>query len=196
MPQTDAQTKALTTAGLNLIAQALSIYDHNLRLAVSNQRFREMFDLPDRLVQPGARFDDTIRHMAQYQFEGGWPVKEFVRGTLRLNGWAAAWADVFAEVETLSGPEGDARLKEMSDQFWAENAYDPGEPDRVVLCVGLKAEKDGVSVCHKTYVMDAWGDENGTAMAYITLQQDSKRASKQPNGQDADETGKTDHHWI
>ncbi len=110
---------------------------------------------------------DSIPFMAQYQFEGGWPVKEFVRGTLRLNGWAAAWADVFAEVETLSGPEGDARLKEMSDQFWAENAYDPGEPDRVVLCVGLKAEKDGVSVCHKTYVMDAWGDENGTAMARL-----------------------------
>ncbi|NVK13421.1 MAG: saccharopine dehydrogenase, partial [Rhodobacteraceae bacterium] len=94
-------------------------------------------------------------------------VKEFVRGTLRLIGWADAWADVFKEVETLSGPEGDARLKEMSDQFWAENAYDEGEPDRVVLCVGLKAEKDSAEVWHKTYVMDAWGDERGTAMARL-----------------------------
>ncbi|WP_171132038.1 MULTISPECIES: saccharopine dehydrogenase family protein [unclassified Ruegeria] len=110
---------------------------------------------------------DSIPFMAEYQFEDHWPVKEFVRGTLRLNGWADAWSDVFAEIETLSGPEGDARLKEMSDQFWAENAYDEGEPDRVVLCVGLKAEKDGVPVWHKTYVMDAWGDARGTAMARL-----------------------------
>ena len=110
---------------------------------------------------------DSIPFMAQYEFGEDWKVKEFVRGTLRLNGWADAWADVFKEVETLSGPEGDARLKDMSDQFWAENAYDEGEPDRVVLCVGLKAEKDGAEVWHKTYVMDAWGDERGTAMARL-----------------------------
>ncbi len=110
---------------------------------------------------------DSLPFMAEYQFEDHWPVKEFVRGTLRLNGWTDAWADVFTEIETLSGPEGDARLKEMSDQFWAENAYDQGEPDRVVLCVGLKAEKDGIEVWNKTYVMDAWGDERGTAMARL-----------------------------
>lgn len=110
---------------------------------------------------------DSIPFMEQYNFEKHWPVKEFVRGTLRLNGWADAWSDVFREIETLSGPEGDARLKEMSDQFWEENAYDKGEPDRVVLCVGLKAEKDGIPVWHKTYVMDAWGDARGTAMARL-----------------------------
>ncbi|WP_419741137.1 saccharopine dehydrogenase family protein [Ruegeria sp.] len=110
---------------------------------------------------------DSLPFMAEYQFEDHWPVKEFVRGTLRLNGWTDAWDGVFTEIETLSGPEGDARLKEMSDQFWAENAYDEGEPDRVVLCVGLKAEKDGVEVWNKTYVMDAWGDERGTAMARL-----------------------------
>jgi len=74
---------------------------------------------------------------------------------------------VATESETLSGPEGEARLKEMSDQFWAENAYDEGEPDRVVLCVSLKAENEGVAVWHKTYVMDAWGDARGTAMARL-----------------------------
>lgn len=110
---------------------------------------------------------DSLPFQAQYHFEEHWPVKEFVRGTLRLNGWAEAWDGVFKEVETLSGPEGDARLKEMSDKFWAENAYDEGEPDRVVLCVDLRAEKDGVAVWHKTYVMDAWGDQRGTAMARL-----------------------------
>ncbi|MDK3016783.1 saccharopine dehydrogenase family protein [Pseudodonghicola flavimaris] len=110
---------------------------------------------------------DSLPFMAEYGFDPAWPVKDFVRGTLRLGGWAEAWADVFKEVETLTGPEGDARLKEMSDQFWDENAYDEGEPDRVILCVDLNAEKDGLEVWHKTYVMDAWGDERGTAMARL-----------------------------
>ncbi|MBR9844005.1 MAG: saccharopine dehydrogenase [Rhodobacteraceae bacterium] len=110
---------------------------------------------------------DSIPFMEDYKFDADWTVKEFVRGTLRLNGWTEAWDDVFKEIETLTGPEGDTRLKEMSDQFWDENAYDEGEPDRVVLCVGLTAEKDGQEVWHKTYVMDAWGDDRGTAMARL-----------------------------
>ncbi|WP_050929226.1 saccharopine dehydrogenase family protein [Aestuariivita boseongensis] len=110
---------------------------------------------------------DSLPFMAEYNFDPAWPVREFVRGTLRLNGWAEAWADVFREIETLEGEAGEARLKEMSDQFWAENAYDEGEPDRVVLCVSLKAEQKGVPVWHKTYVMDAWGDARGTAMARL-----------------------------
>lgn len=110
---------------------------------------------------------DSLPFMAQYEFEEHWPVREFVRGTLRLNGWANAWDSVFKEVETLTGEAGEARLREMSDQFWEQNAYDEGEPDRVVLCVGLKAEKDGSPVWHKTYVMDAWGDARGTAMARL-----------------------------
>ncbi|CAN0582122.1 unnamed protein product, partial [Ectocarpus sp. 12 AP-2014] len=110
---------------------------------------------------------DSLPFMEQYDFDPAWKVKDFVRGTLRLNGWTEAWKDVFAEVETLSGPEGDARLKEMSDQFWEDHAYDEGEPDRVVLCVDLLAEKDGAAVFHQTYVMDAWGDEKGTAMARL-----------------------------
>lgn len=64
MPLSEKQIKAMTTAGLNLIGQALTIYDSDLRLALSNRRFREMFDLPDRLTAPGARFDETIRHLA------------------------------------------------------------------------------------------------------------------------------------
>ncbi|MCE8538430.1 PAS-domain containing protein [Ruegeria pomeroyi] len=65
MDRNDQWIKAMTSAGLNLIAQGLSIYDNNLRLAVSNRRFQEMFHLPDRLIRPGARFDDTIRYIAE-----------------------------------------------------------------------------------------------------------------------------------
>ena len=55
----------MTIAGLNLIQQALTIYDRDLLLAVCNRRFQEMFDLPDALVTPGAQFADTIRYLAQ-----------------------------------------------------------------------------------------------------------------------------------
>ena len=110
---------------------------------------------------------DSLPFMAQYHFDPAWNVREFVRGTLRLNGWADAWSDVFSEIETLSGDAGDARLKEMSDQFWAENAYGKNDPDRVVLCVSLQAEQNGKTVWHQTYAMDAWGTEASTAMARL-----------------------------
>jgi signal transduction histidine kinase len=61
---TDQQNKLQMTAGLNMIAQALTIYDQDLKLAVCNNRFKTMFDLPDALAIPGAAFDDTIRHLA------------------------------------------------------------------------------------------------------------------------------------
>jgi len=58
-------TDHLTRAGLNLIQQALSIYDADLRLAVCNRPFQTMFGLPERLVTPGAPFRDTIRYLAE-----------------------------------------------------------------------------------------------------------------------------------
>ncbi len=61
---TEQRIKAMTTAGLNLIGQALSIYDNQLRLVLCNSRFQEMFDLPQELTQPGARFYDTIHFLA------------------------------------------------------------------------------------------------------------------------------------
>ncbi|KAA0912887.1 saccharopine dehydrogenase [Aquicoccus porphyridii] len=106
---------------------------------------------------------DSLPFMADYNFAPEWPVREFVRGTLRLNGWAEAWADIFAEMGTAS----DARLQEIADELLRDNAYDEGEADRVILCVDLKATKDGTAVWHKTCVMDAWGDERGTAMARL-----------------------------
>ncbi|MCA0273982.1 MAG: PAS-domain containing protein [Proteobacteria bacterium] len=55
----------LIQAGLNLIQQALSIFDRDLKLAVSNRQYRQMFDLPLELTQPGATFEDTIRFLVE-----------------------------------------------------------------------------------------------------------------------------------
>lgn len=64
MHLTERQLSEMGQAGLNLIQQALSIYDSELRLVQCNRRFQEMFDLPEALVTPGARFEDTVRHLA------------------------------------------------------------------------------------------------------------------------------------
>src|SRR6056297_2959573 len=65
MPATQGQNDALIQAGLNLIQQALSVYDRDLRLAACNRAFREMFALPEDLVTPGASFEDTVRFLAE-----------------------------------------------------------------------------------------------------------------------------------
>lgn len=114
---------------------------------------------------------DSLPFMEDYGFAPDWRVKDFVRGTLRLEGWSEAWADIFRTVEDLpAGAEGEAVLRDLSERLWQEHAYDPGEPDRVVLCVSLEAAREGAPVWHRTYVMDAWGDESGTAMGRLVSQ--------------------------
>lgn len=110
---------------------------------------------------------DSLPFIEDYRFDPAWRIRDFVRGTIRLNGWAAAWAPIFAEIETLSGAEGEARLAAMAAELWQANAYAEGEPDRVVLFVSLRAEKAGRTVWHKTWALDAWGDVRGTAMARL-----------------------------
>jgi saccharopine dehydrogenase (NADP+, L-glutamate forming) len=111
---------------------------------------------------------DSLPFMAEYGFDPQWPVKDFVRGTLRLGGWSDAWSDIFRTVESLPpGDEGEQVLRDLSQRLWNEHAYDEGEPDRVVLCVSLEATRDGQTVWHRTYVMDAWGDDRGTAMGRL-----------------------------
>lgn len=110
---------------------------------------------------------DSYPFLQDYRFDPSWKVRDFVRGTIRLNGWAEAWAPVFVEIETLQGPTGDARLAEMAAELMATNSYAPGEPDRVILFVALRAERDGRVVFDETWALDAWGDARGTAMARL-----------------------------
>ncbi|MBL9049355.1 MAG: saccharopine dehydrogenase NADP-binding domain-containing protein [Tabrizicola sp.] len=113
---------------------------------------------------------DSYPFMEEYRFEPYWKVRDFVRGTIRLNGWADAWAPIFREIEGLEGKtaaEIDAALNARAAELLKDNSYSEGEPDRVVLFVSLKAEKDGRAVYHETWAMDAWGDVRGTAMGRL-----------------------------
>ncbi|MDN5568199.1 MAG: saccharopine dehydrogenase NADP-binding domain-containing protein, partial [Paracoccus sp. (in: a-proteobacteria)] len=110
---------------------------------------------------------DSLPFIVQYGFDPDWQVQDFVRGTLRLNGWKDAWSPVFAEIETLQGEAGEDRMRQMADQFWRDNAYAKDEVDRVVLFVALQAQRDGKTIWHKEWALDAQGNENGSAMAQL-----------------------------
>ncbi len=106
---------------------------------------------------------DSLRCIAEYGLDGGCRLRDFVRGTLRPDGWAAAWRDLLLELEGAD----EARLRTLSEALWREHAYAPGEPDRVVLVVDLKAERNDRPVFHQAWLLDAEGDRRGSAMARL-----------------------------
>ena len=147
--QTQAQTIALTGAGLNLIAQALTIYDHDLKLAVSNAPFQQMFDLPDDLVATGTPFEDTVRHLARLGEYGEVPdIDAFVTERVqvarafaphymertRANGRTISvegsplpeggWVTVYTDISQIKAQEAmlNARSDALSDQVAARAA--------------------------------------------------------------------------
>lgn len=63
MPISAVENTSLTRTGLDLIQQALSIFDNDLNLAVCNRRYQEMFDFPQDYVTPGISFEETIRYL-------------------------------------------------------------------------------------------------------------------------------------
>ncbi len=144
MPKNQTRTEEMTQAGLNLIAQALSIYDADLRLVQCNKRFQEMFALPSELVVPGARFDDTIRHLVDHgEYGPVSDVEEFVQARVqqasafephymertRANGRTISvegsplpqggWVTVYTDITRAKRSEQllRARSEELSDQL-------------------------------------------------------------------------------
>lgn len=112
---------------------------------------------------------DSVPFVGQYGMDDGWNVQQFVRGTLRLNGWAQAWDELFTQVDTLTGEEGMAKLAAISDELWDKYQYDEGEADRVVLSVELEVkDPSGENTLFKqTYGIDEIGNERGSAMARL-----------------------------
>lgn len=134
-------------------------------------------DTPYREIETyqvnGERFEafpnrDSLPFIRQYGIEDDWVIEDFVRGTLRLNGWAKAWQDIFDTVENATGEVGEHRLAELSEELWQQHQYAEGEPDRVVLSVELSArDKPGRQVWRRRYLLDSTGDERGSAMARL-----------------------------
>ena len=110
---------------------------------------------------------DSLPFIKQYHLDGGLNIKQFVRGTLRYQGWKNAWSDIFSLVDSLNPAEASERLSGLSDELWSQYAFAKGECDRVILTVELKVQKDETTVWHKQYCFDTLGNENGSAMAQL-----------------------------
>ena len=65
MKTSSDQLHDMTLSGLNLIKQAISIHDKDLKLMVGNRPFQKMFSLPDHLVRPGAEFRDILLYLSE-----------------------------------------------------------------------------------------------------------------------------------
>jgi saccharopine dehydrogenase (NADP+, L-glutamate forming) len=110
---------------------------------------------------------DSLPFIKQYQLDGGINIKQFVRGTLRYQGWKDAWSDIFSEVDSLNSDEAPEHLNKLSSQLWNQYAFAEGEQDRVILTVELKAKQNEKTVWHKQYCLDTKGNNHGSSMAQL-----------------------------
>ena len=109
---------------------------------------------------------DSTPYITEYKFDPQWKTQEFVRGTLRLNGWESAWADIFKMLDNKS-PELDKEIDNLGSELWKKHPYFSEEQDRVVLFVKLLANKDNKEVFNGFYFLDEKGSGENTAMGKL-----------------------------
>tara|TARA_A100001011_G_scaffold98597_1_gene103781 strand:+ start:226 stop:1350 length:1125 start_codon:yes stop_codon:yes gene_type:complete len=109
---------------------------------------------------------DSTPYISEYNFDPKWKNQEFIRGTLRLNGWENAWADIFKMLDNKS-PELNQQIDDLGEKLWKKHPYLPEEQDRVVLFVKLLALRDNKEVFNSYYWLDEKGSGENTAMGKL-----------------------------
>ncbi|MDG2340215.1 MAG: PAS-domain containing protein, partial [Paracoccaceae bacterium] len=85
MVQTRSQSDTLLLAGMNLIQQAISVFDRDMKLVVFNQPMTKMFNLPDDITASGTSFKKVISYLtANGEYGEVDDVDEFVRARVEL----------------------------------------------------------------------------------------------------------------
>lgn len=77
------QNRALLQHALDHAQQGVTVFDRDLRLLACNRAFRDIFDLPFELVQPGSRLEDIILFNASRGFYGEQPGEDMVASRLQ-----------------------------------------------------------------------------------------------------------------
>jgi saccharopine dehydrogenase (NADP+, L-glutamate forming) len=104
---------------------------------------------------------NSIPFVKEYALENETNLRTFVRGTLRLSGWEAAWQDIFKVMENATMDD----LKNLSDELWSKYQYDDGEEDRVVLYVALNSTDENGDTWETSLTLDTTGTGWRSAMA-------------------------------
>jgi saccharopine dehydrogenase-like NADP-dependent oxidoreductase len=130
-------------------------YRHVHTYEINNEKFEAY---PNR---------DSLPYIQEYLFSNKWKIKNFIRGTLRLNGWTKAWKDIFTMLENPTRDlDNDINIK--SDELWSKYQYIKNEKDRVVLSVKLDAlNSNDEIVWSGSYELDETGSGENTAMATL-----------------------------
>jgi hypothetical protein len=102
---------------------------------------------------------DSVPFIQTYAFPPAWTIEEFVRGTLRLDGWSHAWKQVFAELVHAS----DTRISELAEQLAARYPTTPSDRDRLVMSVRLELDSETGNSWTGEYALDVVGDEQENA---------------------------------
>jgi saccharopine dehydrogenase-like NADP-dependent oxidoreductase len=107
---------------------------------------------------------DSLPFIKNYGLEqGSFQLDTFVRGSLRLNGWRAAWQPIFQKIPVAS----DEDLASLSHSLWEKHSLQPGENDRVVLWVSLESRSASHGTWHHQSLIDHVGDQADSAMAKL-----------------------------
>ncbi len=109
---------------------------------------------------------DSTPYIEEYNFDSRWKINEFVRGTLRLDGWSKAWSNIFNMLDNKSSNL-DEEIASKSDELWSTNQYLKDEEDRVVLYVSLEAKKNNSKIFEGSYFLDEKGTNDKTAMGKL-----------------------------
>tara|TARA_B110000116_G_scaffold270640_1_gene289215 strand:+ start:1777 stop:2898 length:1122 start_codon:yes stop_codon:yes gene_type:complete len=109
---------------------------------------------------------DSLPYIQEYLFSDKWKIKNFIRGTLRLNGWTKAWKDIFKMLENQSNNL-DKDIEIKSNELWSKYQYKNNEKDRVVLSVKLDALNNNKIIWSGCYELDEVGSGENTAMALL-----------------------------
>ena len=109
---------------------------------------------------------NSIPYIREYNFDKDWKIDEFVRGTLRLNGWKNAWSEIFNMLDKKSSNI-DEQISKKSEELWKQNQYLENEEDRVVLYVKLIAKQNNKEVYKNSYFLDEKGSGENTAMGKL-----------------------------
>ncbi|MCX5011184.1 saccharopine dehydrogenase NADP-binding domain-containing protein [Streptomyces sp. NBC_00555] len=104
---------------------------------------------------------DSVPFVSQYAIPEGWPLRTFVRGTLRNAGWRDAWEPVFRVV----GSGDQAEVRRLAKELAERHPTTEADRDRVVLSVALDVRASDGKRWQGSYLMDLTGERSESAMA-------------------------------
>lgn len=102
---------------------------------------------------------DSVPFVDMYEFPSSWQVKQFIRGTLRLDGWSEAWQPVFTELVNAN----EERISDLAQELAARYPTTAADRDRVVMSVKLEVQTDGGDSWTGEYALDVVGNEKESA---------------------------------